>query len=66
MLIVTTGLWRDDLLHETPAVQEALKRLPQDVLDARNFRMVRAGYLDLRKDILPKEEWTKLEDVSVT
>ncbi|OXU26816.1 hypothetical protein TSAR_005047 [Trichomalopsis sarcophagae] len=56
------GLMRDDMIHETPVVKEALRRLPEDVLDARNFRIVRAGYLCLRKDVLPKEQWTKLEE----
>ncbi|XP_014225488.1 cytochrome b-c1 complex subunit 7-like [Trichogramma pretiosum] len=56
------GLMRDDCLHETPAVKEALRRLDPDILDERNFRIVRAGYLTLQKDVLPKEQWTKLKD----
>lgn len=56
------GLMRDDCLHENPDVKEALRRLPQDLVDARNFRMLRAVQLSIQKDILPKDQWTKLED----
>ncbi|KAF7273214.1 cytochrome b-c1 complex subunit 7-like [Rhynchophorus ferrugineus] len=56
------GLHRDDLLDETDDVKEALKRVPQDVIDQRNFRILRAAQLSIQKDILPKDQWTKLED----
>ncbi|CAG9135636.1 hypothetical protein JYU34_003293 [Plutella xylostella] len=56
------GLCRDDLLHENEDVKEALRRLPEHVIDERNFRIVRAMQLSLQKTILPKEEWTKLEE----
>lgn len=56
------GLHRDDLLDETNDVKEALKRVPQNIIDQRNFRLLRATQLSLQKDILPKEQWTKLED----
>ncbi|XP_030025215.1 LOW QUALITY PROTEIN: cytochrome b-c1 complex subunit 7-like [Manduca sexta] len=56
------GLLRDDCLHETPDVQEALRRLPQHIVDERNFRIVRALQLSLQKTVLPKEEWTKFEE----
>ncbi|XP_014208106.1 cytochrome b-c1 complex subunit 7 [Copidosoma floridanum] len=56
------GLMRDDCIHETEVVKEALRRLPQHLQDERVFRIVRAGYLSLRNDILPKEQWTKLEE----
>ncbi|KAG6450490.1 hypothetical protein O3G_MSEX006630 [Manduca sexta] len=55
-------LLRDDCLHETPDVQEALRRLPQHIVDERNFRIVRALQLSLQKTVLPKEEWTKFEE----
>lgn len=57
-----SGLLRDDCLHETEDVTEALRRIPQHVVDERNFRMVRALQLSLQKTILPKEEWTKYEE----
>ncbi|MCQ9140792.1 cytochrome b-c1 complex subunit 7, partial [Bacillus amyloliquefaciens] len=43
-------------------VQEALRRLPDHVVDERNFRMARAMQLSLQKIVLPKEEWTKYEE----
>jgi len=59
------GLWRDDFHHDLdPDVKEALKRIPQNIIDERNFRIIRALQLDAQKKILPKEEWTKFEDVS--
>ncbi|CAK1540194.1 unnamed protein product [Leptosia nina] len=56
------GLLRDDCLHETEDVKEALRRLPEHVVDERNYRMVRAIQLSMTKTILPKEEWTKFEE----
>ncbi|XP_050306175.1 cytochrome b-c1 complex subunit 7-like [Anthonomus grandis grandis] len=58
------GLWRDDLLNETMDVDvaQALKRLPPNVLEERNFRILRAVQLSIRKEVLPKESWTKLEE----
>lgn len=49
-------------MHEDADVQEALRRLPDHVIDERNFRLVRAMQLSLQKIILPKEEWTKFEE----
>ncbi|CAG9581632.1 unnamed protein product [Danaus chrysippus] len=56
------GLLRDDCLYENEDVQEALRRLPDHVVDERNFRLVRATQLSLQKIVLPKEEWTKYEE----
>ncbi|XP_047985467.1 cytochrome b-c1 complex subunit 7-like [Leguminivora glycinivorella] len=56
------GLMRDDCLYETEDVTEALRRIPEHVVDERNFRLVRAMQLSLQKIVLPKEEWTKLEN----
>lgn len=53
---------RDDCLHETEDVKEALRRIPDHVVDERNFRLVRAMQLSLQKTILAKEEWTKYEE----
>lgn len=53
---------RDDVLYEDEDVKEALKRLPTKVLDERNYRILRAVQLDIQKSILPKEQWTKLEE----
>ena len=54
---------RDDTLHETPAVAEAIRRLPKDIQGERSFRISRAFLLSTQKAILPKEEWTKYEEV---
>ena len=54
----------DDTLEETPEVKEALRRLPKKVLDERQFRVTRALYLSMKKEVLPKAEWTKFEEVS--
>lgn len=55
---------RDDIRSEMdPDVQEALRRLPEHIRDERNFRIVRALQLDAMKRILPKEQWTKFEEV---
>ena len=56
---------RDDTLYETPVVKEALRRLPPSLQDERLFRISRAIQLSNTKTILPKEEWTKYEEVSV-
>ncbi|KAI8503985.1 PREDICTED: cytochrome b-c1 complex subunit 7-like [Branchiostoma belcheri] len=56
------GLLRDDTLRETDDVKEAVKRLPEDVYNARAFRIKRALDLDMKKQILPKDQWTKFEE----
>lgn len=45
-----------------PEVAEAVRRLPKDLYDARVYRGLRAGQLEIEKRYLPKEEWTKYED----
>lgn len=59
---IVKGLLRDDCLYENEDVQEALRRLPEHVVDERNFRIVRAVQLSIQKTVLPKEEWTKYEE----
>ncbi|GFQ86154.1 cytochrome b-c1 complex subunit 7 [Trichonephila clavata] len=56
------GLYRDDIFYETPEVKEAIRRLPQDIYDARIYRIQRAFQLSLTQSILPENEWTKFED----
>ncbi|XP_059608517.1 cytochrome b-c1 complex subunit 7-like [Phlebotomus argentipes] len=56
------GLYREDILYEDDDVQEAVRRLPRDLYDARNFRIIRALQLSMTKTILPKEQWTKYEE----
>ncbi|XP_070533996.1 cytochrome b-c1 complex subunit 7-like [Ptychodera flava] len=56
------GLLRDDLIRETPEVKEAIRRLPEDVNNARLFRIKRALDLSLKHRVLPEEQWTKFEE----
>ncbi|ESO83198.1 hypothetical protein LOTGIDRAFT_197554 [Lottia gigantea] len=56
------GVYTDDILIVTPEIEEALKRLPQDVLDARNFRLTRALHLSQHKEYLPKSEQHTWDD----
>lgn len=56
------GLMRDDCLYEDEDVKEALRRIPEEVRNERNYRQIRAIQLNLTHSILPKEQWTKLED----
>ncbi|KNE60241.1 hypothetical protein AMAG_05654 [Allomyces macrogynus ATCC 38327] len=52
-------------MEENPVVQEALRRLPAEVLAERTFRHKRAMQLSLCHAELPKEQWTKpSEDVA--
>lgn len=53
----------DDVLQENEDVQEALRRLPAHKTDERTFRIMRATQLCLQKIELPKEQWTKFEEV---
>ncbi|XP_016909414.1 cytochrome b-c1 complex subunit 7-like [Apis cerana] len=56
------GLYSDDVIyHDSPVVKEALRRLPKEVLDARNFRSIRAAQLDFLKMNLPREKWITYE-----
>jgi len=57
------GLMHEDTLKECPEVKEALRRLPRDVADERQYRISRALYLSMRHEILPKEEWTTYDTV---
>lgn len=56
---------RDDVLYETPEVEEAIRRLPPKVLDERNYRMARALQASGAKKYLPRDQWTKYEEVVI-
>ncbi|PVU85277.1 hypothetical protein BB560_007083 [Smittium megazygosporum] len=57
------GLRYDDLvMEESPEAQEALRRLPRDVMDQRIFRMKRAFQASLSASELPPSEHTKPEE----
>jgi len=53
----------DDTLRDTPEVKEAVRRLPKQVAEERQYRITRALYLSMRKEILPKDEWTSYDTV---
>ncbi|CAG7816071.1 unnamed protein product [Allacma fusca] len=56
------GLKYHDILYETPAVKEAVRRLPQYVQDERNYRHIRALQASMQKVYLPEDQWTKYEN----
>ncbi|XP_045415124.1 cytochrome b-c1 complex subunit 7-like [Lemur catta] len=55
------GLIRDDTIYKDEDVKEAIRRLPENLYNARMFRIKRALDLTTRQQILPKEQWTKYE-----
>ncbi|XP_011690822.1 PREDICTED: cytochrome b-c1 complex subunit 7-like [Wasmannia auropunctata] len=57
------GLYTHDILipFDDPIVVEALHRLPEEVLDARNFRIIRASQLSFLKIYLPRKKWVTYE-----
>ncbi|KAG5321788.1 QCR7 protein, partial [Acromyrmex heyeri] len=58
------GLYTHDVMYNYshPVVCEALRRLPEEVLDARNFRIIRALQLSFVKIHLPSEKWITFEE----
>ena len=57
------GLLRDDTMYENDDVKEALKRIPERMYNDRVFRVKRALDLSMKQQILPKDQWTKYEEV---
>ena len=62
-MFFTIGLMRDDTIYENDDVKEAIRRLPENLYNDRVFRIKRALDLSMRQQILPKEQWTKYEEV---
>lgn len=54
---------RDDTIYEDLDVKEALRRLPENVYNDRMFRIKRALDLSMKQQILPKNQWTKFDEV---
>lgn len=52
----------NDCYEDTPEVTEAIRRLPADVLAARNKRIAIAFHASINKTYLPKDQWTKYEE----
>lgn len=48
-------MFRDDTIIETPAVKEAIRRLPTNLKDERTMRMKRALDLSMKQAVLPQE-----------
>ncbi|XP_059158056.1 cytochrome b-c1 complex subunit 7-like [Physella acuta] len=60
------GLRKDDIIVESPEtghiIKEALRRIPKEEFDARNFRILRASQLSMTKTTLPRNQWTVYEE----
>ncbi len=58
------GLFRDDLYNQdSPVFAEAVRRLPEKESNLRVYRIRRALDLSMKHRILPREQWTKPEEV---
>ncbi len=58
------GLLTDDLQKDSNAItKEALRRLPKDVFQERQWRLARAIGANANKDVLHESEWIKPEQV---
>uniref|UniRef100_A0A915IHP5 Cytochrome b-c1 complex subunit 7 n=1 Tax=Romanomermis culicivorax TaxID=13658 RepID=A0A915IHP5_ROMCU len=55
-------LYHDTASDINPIVEEAMNRMPAHLIDARHERTMRACLLDLKNDVLPRDQWTKWED----
>lgn len=54
---------QDDTIYEDDDVKEVLQRLPENQINDRVFRIKRAMDLSMKHQILPKDQWTKYEEV---
>ena len=50
-------------MEEDPDVAEAVRRLPRHEKDARYFRFKIALDLSMKHRLLPRDQWTKPEEV---
>ncbi len=53
----------DDLIKENDVTVEALRRLPAEVYQERQYRLARAIQYSANKSVLSKDEWTIAEQV---
>ena len=60
-----SGLYHDDIIYNTPEVLEAVRRLPKQMKEERDWRSIRAIQLDLNHELLPEDQWIQYEEVSV-
>lgn len=50
-------------MEEKPEIAEAIRRLPEEEQNLRNYRIKRALDLSMKHAILPRDQWTKPEEV---
>ena len=50
-------------MEEDPDIKEAIRRLPEKEQNLRLFRIKRALDLSLKHSVLPRDQWTKPEEV---
>ena len=65
MVVVTSrcvGLHYEDLIRESAELALALDRAPREMTNARTVRTMVALDLSCKHDVLPEEQWTKVED----
>jgi len=55
----------EDTYDECAEVKEALRRLPRNVAEERQYRITRALYLSMRHEVLPQDQWTSYETVFI-
>ncbi|EHB07672.1 Cytochrome b-c1 complex subunit 7 [Heterocephalus glaber] len=51
-----------DTMYEDEDLKEAIRRLPENLYNDRMFRIKRALDLSLKRQVLPKDPWTKYEE----
>lgn len=58
------GLYYDDIREYDfcPEAKEAVRRLPSDLMNDRNYRLLRASQLDINKEYLPQDQWVTYEE----
>merc|ERR1712001_521437 len=56
------GPYKDDLIVDNEITDEAIRRLPLELQDERNFRLIRAQQLEMMKTVPPKEQWVTYEE----
>eukprot|EP01132_Coremiostelium_polycephalum_P005412 gene5412-6751_t len=56
------GLFYADLYNNTPVMQEVYRRCPPELLIKRDRRLAVAIDLDVKKKLLPEEEWSNIEE----
>ncbi|KAF7257662.1 hypothetical protein EG68_05340 [Paragonimus skrjabini miyazakii] len=51
-----------DVIPLSPVIAKAVRRLPREETEARDFRIARAFHPSANKTVLPKEQWICVED----